>query len=267
MHHTARFLAVCGILFLFLGSTGIAVSYAYFVNGESASLVIGQPDFTTSTCVSSPPTKTGLCGSVWFTFDNAGNLWVADAGNNRVLRFKTPFSTLEAASMVIGQPDFTSGSCATTQNGLCNPKGIAFDSSGNLWVGDRGNSRILEFKAPLSSGQGASLVLGQTSFTTSACSTTQSGLCNPIGIAFGPAGNVWISDGTNNRVLKFNAPFSNGELASRVIGQSDFTASTCATTQSGLCNPVDVGFDSSGNLWVSDLNNNRVLSYLRLTSD
>jgi len=57
--------------------------------------------------------------------------------------------------------------------------------------------------------------------------------------------------------------FSNGQNAHLVIGQSNFTTSTFATTQSGLGTIItDAKFDPSGNLWVGDANNNRILQFI-----
>jgi DNA-binding beta-propeller fold protein YncE len=62
-------------------------------------------------------------------------------------------------------------------------------------------------------------------------------------------------------VLEFKSPFSNGMDASLVIGQKDFSAGTSMTTQDGFSYPYHLGFDSSGNLWVPDSINNRVLEF------
>jgi len=55
--------------------------------------------------------------------------------------------------------------------------------------------------------------------------------------------------------------FSNGPSANLVIGQSDLTTGTGSTSQTGLTRPMDSIFDSSGNLWVADGNNNRILEF------
>jgi DNA-binding beta-propeller fold protein YncE len=88
-----------------------------------------------------------------------------------------------------------------------------------------------------------------------------SGLCNPDGVAFDSHGDLWVGDFDNNRVLEFTPPFSNGERASVVIGQPNFTASTPAETRTGLDSPTYVAIDSHGNLWVADASNNRVLEF------
>jgi sugar lactone lactonase YvrE len=196
-----------------------------FSNGEGASLVIGQPSFTVGACLG--VSQTGLCRPAGLAFDSLGQLWVTDQLNSRVLEFTPPFSIGESASLVIGQPGFTTGTCSgglggtPTQSGLCLSfggvlsSGVAFDSSGNLWATDDFNSRMLEFKPPFSSGESASLVIGQSSFTTNTCSTTQSGLCGPSGLAFDSSGNLWVPDEGNSRVLEFT----------KVAPPADFSAS------------------------------------------
>jgi sugar lactone lactonase YvrE len=231
---------------------------AFAFSGLPASLVIGQPNFTSNTCATS---QQGQCYPIGVAFDTSGNLWVADALNNRVLEYNAPFSTGEAASVVIGQPNFTANACATTSTGMCVPFVMTFDKSGNLWVADSSNARVLEYNAPFSTGEAASLVLGQTNFTTKTCATTRTGMCTPEAIAFDKSGNVWIGDNGTNRVTEYRAPFSNGEAASMVIGQPNFTSDTCATTRTGMCGPDGLAFDSSGNLLVADYFNYRVLEY------
>jgi sugar lactone lactonase YvrE len=222
-----------------------------FSIGEAASLVIGQTSLT-GTGDSSP--SGGLFGPTGLAFDAGGNLWVVDSGNNRVLEFKSPFTNGESASLVIGQPTFGGYIGTTTSGGLNSPSYVAFDPSGNLWVTDQGNNRVLEFTAPFSTGQKAFRVIGQENFTSSAPASTANGLFEPLGIAFDSKGDLWVVDSANHRVLEYGAlelvpphPIS-GVAASMVIGQPSLTNGSSST---GL-NAYAIAFDSSGNLWVSD---------------
>jgi sugar lactone lactonase YvrE len=178
-----------------------------FSTGEGAALVIGQSSFTSSDY--SDTNSTGLSYPTGLAFDSGGNLWVADQENDRVLEYKAPFSTHEAASLVIGQPSFTSRDCAFTSTcaasptNLFDPNAIAFDSSGSLWVADGDNNRVLEYAAPFSTHEAASLVIGQSSFTGSASATTSTGLSSPEGLAFDSSGSLWVADSSNSRVLQF----------------------------------------------------------------
>ena len=133
-------------------------------------------------------TNNTLFFPVGLNFDSIGNLWVADAGNNRVLMYKADrrnpdlFYYNQPASLVIGQTNFTHIGVGTVMpdsfpdppprppsppypiaspNSLNGPSGIAFDRLGNLWVADSGNHRILRYSKPFNNGQAASLVIGQ----------------------------------------------------------------------------------------------------------
>jgi|GEM_PF-655773 sugar lactone lactonase YvrE len=243
-------------------STSILLSlliHAYaFTTGMPASLVIGQTDFVSS---GFSTTQTGLYNPVRLGFDFLGNLWVADAQNSRVLMFKPPFANGMAASFVIGQTDFTHSSAVTSQTGLDHPYGITFDPSGNLWVADTLNNRVLMFKPPFSNGMAANTVIGQSDFTHNGQATTQTGFDNPSALTFDSAGNLWVSDQENNRVLMFKPPFANGMAASLVIGHKSFSWGGGALNQTGFNWPYDLGFDSAGNLCVADEVNNRILMF------
>lgn len=238
------------------GTEGIDVFNAPFSNDMNGNLALGGQGCTS--------TQSSICQPDGMAFDSSGNLWVADGSLSRVLEFTPPFSPGELASVVIGQPDFTTrtftNACspsATSLSLLCEPKGVAFDHSGNLWVSDNGGDRVLEFKAPFTSGMSASLVIG----TGSCTAATSSSFCGPRGIAFDSSGNLWVADTYYNRVLEFVPPFTSG--ASTVLGQSDFTSDLSpSASQSSFSHPEDLAFDTSGNLWVSDNGNNRILEFL-----
>ncbi|MDE2489264.1 MAG: fibronectin type III domain-containing protein [Elusimicrobia bacterium] len=252
------------LLVLAASLLGTCVRAADFVSGQNASVVIGEGDYDYhyNNVPSSNRVVAQLTGAA---FDASGNLWVSDSYANRVLRFSVGFSSGMNADLVIGQADFVSSAAATTINGLHGPGSIAFDSSGDLWIVDASNSRILEYRPPFSDGMSASLVIGEPDFTSVSTGTSQNSLYL-IGtgqeIAFDPGGNLWLADGDNNRVLRFSKPFSNGMNADLVLGQSVFTSTSSDLncdqgfpyTQSanGLGQPGGLVFDSSGDLWVSD---------------
>ena len=244
-----------------------------FTNGMNASVVIGQPDFTTRSCAAGVSTLSGVTG---VAIDGDGDLWVAD-NSSRIVEFVPPFSNGMAASVVIGQASLSSSagcnqSGSTTASTLCEQWGIAFDSSGDLWVVDLGNSRVLEFKPPFSTGMSASLELGQPSGATALTSNTPNNgglsatsLWYPAHPAFDGDGNLWVSDSGNNRVLEYVPPFSNGMAATLELGQpsgaSAFTSNASTTSQSGLNYPYGISFDTSGNIQVVDIDNSRVMIF------
>lgn len=213
-------------------------------------------------------------------------LYVADNGNNRILGYRdvTALTNGAPADLVIGQPDFSSSGCNrgganATADGLCRPITPMVDTAGNLYTEDSGNNRVLEYNTPFAScasfpcvGGPANLVFGQAgSFTSGECNQgganpTADSLCDPRGIVLDAAGNVYITDSQNNRVLEYNTPLNKTDpTADMVIGQADFLSGACnrgaSASADSLCFPVGPVFDPAGHLYVADANNNRVLEY------
>jgi hypothetical protein len=247
---------------------------------ESASVVLGKSGFTQPLLPCPVINASTLCTPSGLAKDSAGNLYVADTENNRVLRFRPPFVNGMDADLVVGQPGFASSDPQISASGTSFPTQVAIDGNGNLWVVDNENSRVLEFTPPFSNGMAASLAIGQTSTDGplginpcnqggSPSAPTASSLCGPMGISFDPEGNLWVSDYSNSRVLEFKPPFSTGMAASLELGQPAATAFTSEVADNGgvsarsLCGPYGApSFDSKGDLWVADNCNNRVLEYV-----
>lgn len=116
---------------------------------------------------------TGLNESYGVAVDGAGNLYVTDSGNNRVLELP------KGATSQVVLP-FT---------GLHNPFGVAVDGTGNVYVADTYNSRVLK----LPKGTTSQVVLPFT------------GLKSPFGVAVDRAGNLYVTDFSAKQVLKLAA--------------------------------------------------------------
>lgn len=244
------------------GVIGVLEGSIPFTNGQAASVVIGQKDFTSNWQASS---LSGLNHPTQALFDSAGNLWVVDSGNCRVLEYRPPFGDGMEASVDIRTANSTSFS---TNGCLLAPVAAAFDSSGSLWVSDEGNNRVLEYSQPFGSGMAPSLVVGQRNFATIVTPVYPSRniLYEPTGIAFDSSGSLWVLDGGNDRVLEFNPPFRNGMNASFVIGQPDFDSRSPSKSLGGLysCSCEGLGglaVDSSNNVWVGDPVDDRILEF------
>jgi sugar lactone lactonase YvrE len=233
-------------------------------NGAPAEVVLGQPAFNTNAPAT---TQSGLQDPEGVSVDAAGRLWVADTFNHRVLRFDnaSAIGSGANANAVLGQSDFISGSQGIAQNRMHSPVSLFADAGGRLWVVDTSNSRILRFDNAVGKGNGANAdgVLGQPDFTSNSSSTTQSSMAYPYGAAVDAAGRLWVADMVNNRVLRFNnaASLGNGANASGVLGQPDFTTDVNHTTQNGMFEPFGVAADPSGNVYVADTFNSRILVY------
>ena len=202
-------------------------------------------------------------------------LYVADTGNNRILGFADARRVKpgDKADIVIGQVDFTralynspnNDRSRPTDSGLNSPTHVAVDSSGNLWVTDFGNSRVLRFPAPFaqSGTQHADLVIGQDSFTTRITDATQRTMAGPFGLAFTGQGHLLVSDVVHNRVLFFLAPFTSGMAANKVFGQPDFTTTQLGSDLNRLNGPQGLAVDSDDRLYVADSGNNRISFFER----
>lgn len=259
-------------------------SASSFTNGEQADLVIGQADFTSGKCNknTNQPSAAKLCQPYDVAVDGAGNLYVADQENSRVLQYMPPLATNMQASKVFGQADFTSGKCNKNTNQpsagkLCGPYGVGVDSAGNLYVADTSNNRVLQYTPPLATNMQASKVLGQTNFTSREANQGRSApsshtLFRPFGVVTDGSGNLYVADFKNHRGLEYDAPLTSGMAAARVFGQGgSFATNSCnkgGVSASSLCFPTEVAVDSGGNLYAVDSGNNRMLAYnAPLTTD
>jgi sugar lactone lactonase YvrE len=247
-------------------------------NGSSADLVIGQVDFLSwqAQCNNAGVTGSTLCVVSAIAVDGAGNLYVVDNGNNRVLEYNSPFSTDTQPDLVFGQRgSFTSSACnngGVSAESLCAPNGVAVDSSGRFYISDTANSRVLEYNSPLRTGGArADMVFGQYgSFNAASCNAggvSADSLCHPTAIAVDNADNLYIGDHDNYRVLEYDTPPSlSNTSANLVFGQNNsFTSNTntCAVSASaaGLCTPGGITTDAAGNLYIAGSSFSRVLEY------
>ena len=221
------------------------------------------------------------------TTGDTPHLYVADTYNHRVLGFKDlrKIGPGVKADIVLGQPDLQTALCnynasnpsasgdrnQPNQSGLCGPVGLLVDSSGNLYVADSLNGRVLRFPAPFAHTglQQADLVLGQRSFFSRITDPTSVTMAGPYGLAFSGNNGLLVSDVVHNRVLyfpftangTFNAGTDNGMAATMVFGQQDFISTRTGNDFTSLNAPRHVAADTSGRPYVADTGNNRVLIF------
>lgn len=242
---------------------------AAYQTGAAAEAVFGQAVFVSGLANRGGAVAANTLNAPRSLFvDAAGRLWVADASNNRVLRFDNASSKASGsnADAVLGQANFATTATATTQSGMSSPVGVTTDASGNLFVTDRTNNRVLIFYNAASKGNGANAdrVLGQATFVTSPIGTTASAFNFPWGVSVDGGGRLWVSDTANNRVLRFDgaATIGNGGAASGVLGQADFVSSAVLPVGANALNsPYYLAAAPDGTLWVGDFSYERYLGY------
>jgi serine/threonine-protein kinase len=203
-----------------------------------------------------------------------GSVFVVDNGNNRVVEEPWNSSTK------------TYGTQTTVISDLYNPSGIAVSATGSLFVVDTGNNRLVV------------LPWNQTSGNYGQETTLSSGLNSPTGVAVAPGGSVYIADTGNNRVVEIPFDRRTGAYGPQTtVGVELFSpegvavgeggkvyiansgnssvlevpagcnASHRCTSQTivadqvknGLSYPEDLVVAASGNLYITQPNNNQVM--------
>ena len=234
-------------------------SSAALTNGAMPEAVFGQPDFST---VSDDTTPSKMSSPTATAVDAAGRLWVVDGGNNRLLRFDGAAAKLSGANAdgVLGQADFTSSASGSSLGALNAPFGLFVDAAGRLWAADTFNNRVLRFDAAASKTNGAP---ADNFLGTGAAAVSRNGFNKPYAVAIDTGGRLYVADGMNNRVLRFDnaANKTTSANADAVFGQTVFTANAAGTTAAKLNFPTGVAADASSHLYVSDAGNNRVLVF------
>ena len=246
-------------------------------NGSPADVVIGQGDFLSwlSQCNNAAVTGATFCVPGGIAVDGAGNLYVVDVGNNRVLEYDIPFTTDAQPDLVFGQAgSFTTSACnkgGISAASLCGPTAVAVDDADNVYLSDTGNNRVLEFDMPLVTDVNADRVFGQfgsfSSATRNAGGVSANSLSGPTAVAVDTAGNLYVADNSNFRALEYNTPVaSKNTTADLVFGQAgsfNSNANGCVPGPGAgnLCTPAGLGTDNAGNLYISDSSFSRILEY------
>jgi len=180
--------------------------------------------------------------------DSKGDLWIADTGNDRVQEFNEKHEFQLAF-----------GSEGTGAGQFKEPKGIATAPNGDVYVSDLLNNRVEQFNAKgevlAVFGFGVSNEKAEFEICTSSCKAGISGtgsgqFYQPVGVAVGANGDVWIADYGNNRVEEFNEKDEYlSQFGTKGTGNGQFDA------------PKGVAIGLEGNVWVVDGLNYRVQEF------
>ena len=162
--------------------------------------------------------------------------------------YATPYSfDVFAGSGGVGSSDGTGTSAQFDR-----PYGLAIDSSGNLYLADRGNQLIRKIT---SAGVVTTIAgtQGLTGTTDGAGSIAQ--FNQPGGVAVGSGGDIYVADTGNETVRKITS----AGIVSTLAGTAGTSGTTNATGTAALFNqPFGVAVDSSGNVFVTELGNDTI---------
>jgi RHS repeat-associated protein len=213
--------------------------------------------------------------------DAAGNLYVADQGNNRVRKVAAATGTI---STIAGSAAGTSGD--TGDNGgpatsalLSQPQDVTADSHGDVYIADKGNDQVEEIFAAGGQAFGHTMTAGDIYLLAGTAGSTGPGSDNiiatsgqldlPQGVATDAAGNLYIADTFNNRIQEI--PVTTGlQRGQQMTADDIYTVAGSATgvlgssgdggpaTSALLQQPVGLAADATGDLFIADGQNDRV---------
>jgi sugar lactone lactonase YvrE len=228
---------LCAIACLFAACTKRTVQPKYSYN--SSGTTVTDTSKADSIASFNEPTAIAL--------DAAGNIYVADYGNNQVREISTAgvVTTLAGsgtAGSLNGMP------MNATFNG---PTGLSLDASGNVYVADNNNNQIRE----ISRTGAVSTVAGSDSSGAVDGIGANAYFFAPTGIVTDATGNLYVTDAGNDLIRKVIP--SSGQV-STVAGNANPGDANGALLSATFNNPSGIAIDGSGNLYVADMLNNMI---------
>ena len=175
--------------------------------------------------------------------DEAGNVFVADSGNNKI-RMITPAGVVTTLAGAAGTPGSADGTGSAAR--FNSPTGVAVDKDGNVFAADTGNNTIRKITPAgvVTTLAGTSGSLGSADGTGAAAHFN-----GPQGVAVDKAGDVYVADSGNHTIRKITPAGVVTTLAGTAgsDGSADGTGGAAR-----FSHPTGVAVDGSDNIYVSD---------------
>ena len=202
-----------------------------------------------------PAINAQLNGPTHVVFDRTTNLYITDANNNRIRKVDVGTGVITTVAGT-GTAGFAGDGGPATNAELNFPDGVALDAAQNVFIGDAGNNRIRKLEVATGiittvAGDGVAGYAGDGGLATNA------ELNFPSRPALDSQGNIYIADYQNNRVRRVDAS-TNIIMTIAGTGIAGFSGDGGAAASAQLSGPISVALDASGNLYIGDINNERI---------
>ena len=178
--------------------------------------------------------------------DSKGNVYVADSANNKIRKISPSGVVTTLAGS--GKKDFVNGVGA--EAGFMDPKGIALDAVGNVYVSDKGNHQIRK----ITPGGVVTTLAGSGKAGSENGRGAEASFNKPFGPTVDGQGNVYVADSGNNLIRKITPTGS----VSTFAGSGKSGAEDGYGSAASFNTPWGVAVDSFGTVYVSDHNSFKI---------
>ena len=211
-----------------------------------------------------PATSAELHSPIGVFVDSAGNIFIADSGNERIREVVATTGNIQTVAGN-GTAGFSGDGGLATSASLSGPEAVFVDGSGNIFIADTFNQRIREVTA--AKGRIRTVAgTGNYGFGGDGGPATNATFFNPSDLSVDNFGNIFIADSNNSRIREVVA--ATGTI--RTVagnGTEGFSGDGGPATGAQLGIPTGVSIDSSGNLFISDTVNNRIREVIAATGN